>query len=898
MGPNRGQGHATNRSDSGKGHPGKSYRVAVPTSGRVPTHLAAYIQAHRLAEGNGIKAQSCYAFLRAGLPADLYGLVRAGEAAWENALRNAWTKIILPLPDDGTPEDLDQEVSDELEAMRALQVDAAVATPLSGVNQRVIFDTAGLDGTQQRAFATLWFAHSGPIEDFWTAVSGSSLASEVPLLQFTVQAATLVGAHLPTLNALQTEFSGSEISTMAETAQWDLDRWVWMLDDRSVTFPDDVPGADTTEKRQNYARTLFNILEAAYPTVSLCASIERDEIATSAPPNTEFLVTFLGNNPDFDISESNIARYLDSAVSPWTDIDIGDQPAARANLETLQRIYRLTPPIGRYKTTKVLLEQGLTSAAQVVASTRSEFVARFGPLLPDDDHHAEALAGTIWDNAARVHALTVGAASQLALANSRADFLPVGMPSGAQRFEGALGGLAELSTILGNLDYCACEHCRSVFSPAAYLTDLLAFLQDRPAEEADNALEVLLARRPDIAHILLDCTNTNTVLPYVDLVNELLESYIDGDGTLDATSKQTTWTEAELRLHPEHLDTTVYDGATVTQTLNPWTLPFSLPTVEAQTYLRHLGIPRHELMRRAAPISPDAEYLDAMAGDVLGLSAVEFAIIAGSYEGTTSEDGREYWGYEDEPENDNWVSILNGTAGNIGLLMLRAWLPLDELRELLALDFINPSGNIVIVWGETCELDDAYIPLLDDEALDRIHRFVRLQRACRIPVRLLNVLIRDALGGALDQTALRNLAEIVRLHDKLDIPWDELATFWADVIDARAYADEPFSLYTRRFLGKDLGSVDPDFVPVGDFLDGQEDTPAAITTAQLPRVLSGLGISERDYRALADSEDIANDNFSFANFTALFRCVVLARALRLPIADFVRLAGTEHSTLR
>lgn len=856
-----------------------------------PTHLAAYIQAHRLAYDQSVKPESCYAFLRAGLPADLSGLVRAGEAAWESALRNAWTQIILPLPGDGSPEDLDQEVTDELVAMRELQVDAAVATPTSGVNQRIIFDTAGLDETQQRIFAGLWLAHSGPIEDFWTTVSGSTLAAEVPLLQFTVQAATLVSTHVSTLTALQAERSATNITAVADTAEWSVDRWDTMLEDHTVVVPDTVPGANSTEKRQNYARSLFNVLEAAYPTASVRASIDRDELATSAPPNTEFLVTFLGNNPDFDLIESTIARYLDTAVSPWADIDPGDQAAARANLETLQRIYRLTPPIGRYATAKVLLEEGLTSAAQIVASTRTEFVARFAPLLPDNDHHAEALAGTVWDNAARVHALTVGLASQLALAKSGADFIPIEIPSGTQRYQGAEGGLGELSTILGGLDYCACEHCRSVFSPAAYLTDLLAFLQDRPAEEADNALEVLLARRPDVAHILLDCSNTNIVLPYVDLVNELLESYIDGDGTLSATSKQTTWTEAELRLHPEHLDATVYAGATMTQTLNPWTLPFSLPTVETQTYLRHLGIPRHELMRRTATISPTDPYLDAMAGDVLGLSAVEFAIAAGLHDGHTSEDKREYWGFEDSSGTDNWVNVLKGVdGGNIGLLMLRAWLQLDELQEVLAFDFINPAGTIVIVWGETCSLDDASIPLLDDDALDRIHRFVRLQRACRIPPRMLNVLIRDALGGTLDRTALRNLAEIVRLRDKLEISWDELATFWADVIDARAYEAEPFALYTRRFLSKDLGPIDPDFVPEGSMLAGEEVSPVAITTAQLPRVLAGLGIKEREYKALVDC-DLANSDFSFANFTALFRCVVLSRALGLSIADFVRLAG-------
>ena len=37
---------------------------------------------------------------------------------------------------------------------------------------------------------------------------------------------------------------------------------------------------------------------------------------------------------------------------------------------------------------------------------------------------------------------------------------------------------------------------------------------------------MLLGRRPDLQHILLSCENTNVALPYIDLVNEILEYYI------------------------------------------------------------------------------------------------------------------------------------------------------------------------------------------------------------------------------------------------------------------------------------------------------------------------------------------------------------------------------------
>src|SRR5690606_18672730 len=68
---------------------------------------------------------------------------------------------------------------------------------------------------------------------------------------------------------------------------------------------------------------------------------------------------------------------------------------------------------------------------------------------------------------------------------------------------------ATLEGLFGEMDDCTCEHCRSWLSPAAYLVDLLLFL-DPPVYEKENPLQVLLSRRPDIQHVELTCENTHT----------------------------------------------------------------------------------------------------------------------------------------------------------------------------------------------------------------------------------------------------------------------------------------------------------------------------------------------------------------------------------------------------
>lgn len=75
---------------------------------------------------------------------------------------------------------------------------------------------------------------------------------------------------------------------------------------------------------------------------------------------------------------------------------------------------------------------------------------------------------------------------------------------------------------------CACDDCSSIFSPAAYLVDIMQYLDNAPSNGAGSksVLQVLFERRPDIGNLLLTCENTNTEIPYIDLVNEVMEYYI------------------------------------------------------------------------------------------------------------------------------------------------------------------------------------------------------------------------------------------------------------------------------------------------------------------------------------------------------------------------------------
>ncbi|HLG55464.1 MAG TPA: neuraminidase-like domain-containing protein [Vicinamibacterales bacterium] len=109
-----------------------------------------------------------------------------------------------------------------------------------------------------------------------------------------------------------------------------------------------------------------------------------------------------------------------------------------------------------------------------------------------------------------------------------------------------LGGVVDhqptLRALFGDQDACACGHCNSVLSPAAYFVDVLQFIKNA------GALDALLQRRPDLQDVELSCDNTNTPVPAIDLALEILENAVAFE--LKADLDAGTDVEAELARNP------------------------------------------------------------------------------------------------------------------------------------------------------------------------------------------------------------------------------------------------------------------------------------------------------------------------------------------------------------
>ena len=77
--------------------------------------------------------------------------------------------------------------------------------------------------------------------------------------------------------------------------------------------------------------------------------------------------------------------------------------------------------------------------------------------------------------------------------------------------------------LFGKLDFKQGDDGRYIYSPAAYLVDLLQLLDDKFKTQKQG----IATKRPDIKTDLhLNTENTYTPIPYLDIANEVLEKKI------------------------------------------------------------------------------------------------------------------------------------------------------------------------------------------------------------------------------------------------------------------------------------------------------------------------------------------------------------------------------------
>ena len=246
---------------------------------------------------------------------------------------------------------------------------------------------------------------------------------------------------------------------------------------------------------------LFQTIEDKYPTAVIAHRLSEEQ---EHLPGAQELLQIFNENPDFDLGRQNVDLYL------------GQEAVAeeKANLKSLQRAYRLSPSRDRYDVMRTLKLNHLDSAQRITRIPKVAFKERYAP-----DLGGAETAETVWENARYLNGMLLTLVGEF---SSHFNALtPKAIPP---QTVDELEGKPDWRELFGSLDFCQCEHCKSVYGPAAYFVDLLNFLKNAGVKSKKSAFETLLSRRPDLAEIELFCENTNTLMPYIDLVNEVLEN--------------------------------------------------------------------------------------------------------------------------------------------------------------------------------------------------------------------------------------------------------------------------------------------------------------------------------------------------------------------------------------
>lgn len=505
------------------------------------TKLRSFIQSHRLqAKTNEVRrpieAGFFHGLLRGTVVSDMPGILCLGSDAIKQAINEAFERVYIPW----TIRDHVNEYLEKLNDIRALMALGILGyTDTSLINEIIKLEIP--DDQQRERFFKEYFrivyADSASIEDdevdeveaalqkFWDFVkSDPQLRGHYDRIQSTLKIAVLMGGDLVLVRRFRTERSAVDPQEMSFIAVKKYQDWVDLLKITHGTngqFPPGIGGATLDEKIGNYARFLASAVESSIPNIVIRERLLIDPMTTDQ--TKAFLGALKKNSTPFDFINTSITEQVNKC---WHLVNGTEQEKRIVikELKACQILYRMTR---KYDALGVLKDRHITSAFDVVMQGRDRFVQDFSDSLKDF-----VSAETVYQNAHYIASTVLTVFGQVS-----PEFNKIQLDVLANDI-GRLDGVADWPTFFGSPDYCQCTECQSVLSPSAYLVELFNFLAYRKTKNNEPVLDALFSRRPDLVNLELTCANTYSIIPYIDLVLEILENHVSPFGFVFSDASQ------------------------------------------------------------------------------------------------------------------------------------------------------------------------------------------------------------------------------------------------------------------------------------------------------------------------------------------------------------------------
>jgi len=310
-----------------------------------------------------------------------------------------------------------------------------------------------------------------------------------------------------------------------------------------------------------------------------------------------------------------------------------------------------------------------------------------------------------------------------------------------------LKDLDNITDLFGSQNYCECDHCRSVLSPAAYFVDLMQFVEKRVLKkegETESILDEshsihLKTRRPDLWKLPLTCENTNNNVPYVRILVEVLSSFVQSQLGNSKT--------VEKRLADEKSDL-------------EFSLPYNHVLEKIRQWLSFFDTNRLDLLEHLYP-TPNAAQQLMLAMERLGLSKESYNIII----------------------KQNHVAKVDK---DVLKFRLKSGLTAEQTESFAALSVWNNKLNIIQ------KVDSSDLQKMSLEFKSTLsnwqgifHRLFRLWKSTGLDLKQFDLLC-SAIGikyNSINKDAVLQIAKYLKVQDLLGLDLDKVTSIFNGIPD-------------------------------------------------------------------------------------------------------------------
>jgi hypothetical protein len=602
--------------------------------------------------------------------------------------------------------------------------------------------------------------------------------------------------------------------------------------------------------------------------------------------------SFYKANPKFDILTYN---FFDQPGVKKLKTGEKNKYASGGIIEELKQYQRLLRIYPNEKTAERLIDLKLDSAHKITAISASEFVHLFpGQSDPTEEdvlkiyrkaedikQRTNLLFHNIRDLSSPFYKATLAA-------NTRTDL------------EEKYAGIPGYTDLFGSLDYCQCEECRSILSPAAYFVDLMRLVNQYitiPNKQTIPEGLKITDRRPDLFQLPLDCEHTNNLVSYLQIVNDVLECKLSKDLGKDAL---------------QYLANTLY----------PFNAPYNKPLDQIREYLKHFKVSLADIYKQYK-IDPQL-----ISREYAGASIEQYKQV--SIPDTTPDSLTKNYGMAITENNfgglDNVKLFASQTGlqtvGNVKKLIYQNLSQSETGSDGILNQFFINKGNKTPLRLEvnTADPENEFLQIknISLNSLDKLNRFIRLSTITNINYSELDYIIRQSQTKEINAEIFGTISKIMYICDKYNTDIQTICSFYTDMqttgVGEGKIPEDLFDKiynYPTTFYYSDPARKDEIYHPVyacnptyttpivkWDPNDGLKSSSLNGLNANSrirSRLVAALGISDDDLTILASRIinilGIANHEIpmSVPNMTLFYRFSKQASLLGQKMSDFLEL---------